>query len=97
MKALKSFALFTNRCSVTSQKTLNLQQQRCKNLKPHLQIISSEGSEMLIFKILSLEMLRNTTTAHTTFTGCTFGNIRKTTEEFGSWNLGQLYVCKLRS
>jgi hypothetical protein len=91
MKALKFFELFTSRCSVTSQKTLKLQQQCCKNLKPRLQIISSEGSEMLIFKILSLEMLRNTTSAHTTFTSCNFGNICKTTEEFSSWNLGQLY------
>jgi len=52
MEALKSFELFTSRWSVTSQKTFKLQQQRWKNLKPRLQIISSEGSEMLSFNII---------------------------------------------
>ena len=41
MKALKSFELFTSRCSVTSQKTFKLEQQCFKNLKPRLQIIKS--------------------------------------------------------
>ena len=50
IKALKPFELITSRCGVTSQKTLKLEQQRCKNLKHRLPVISSEVSEMFILR-----------------------------------------------
>jgi len=94
MKALKSFELFASRCSVTSQKTFQLQQQRRKNLKPRLQIIISEGPEMSVFQYY-LWRCWGTPRVHTRHSrsalSATYARLQL------KLRTSVLYACKLRS